>query len=209
MARQQAPQVSLDTVMGNQQKYKEQADAQGGHIQYKGHGSLSQTVQDAGHGGRKIEEGTDKTQGHDKMSRQLTLEEQVSGSLAEGQKEQGAKAAEQGTEQDGGSGGPPDILIFSAFLGFRDDGKQENADGVGDCRRKEDQWQGHTRENAVDAEGCGSIIAISLKAVGDIDGLHALQQIDHNSGGRKRYSHGHQHLQGPVAVCRGHCPSGA
>ena len=86
LAYQNAPQISLHTNPGDGKKYEQQPDQKTDHVGEEDPPRHSQSLQDAGEGGIQIQEGTDESQGYDKMSGQLTVKQFCSHPVTQKQK---------------------------------------------------------------------------------------------------------------------------
>ncbi len=87
-----------------------------------------------------------------------------------------------------------DRSVVAAVVGFRHEGEQQHGDGVCNGGRKENQRQRHSGQHAVDAQCFCIVIAVTLQALGNVDGLQALQEIDGSPVQGKRHGKGQQPL---------------
>ena len=68
--------------------------------------------------------------------------------------------------------------MIAAVIGFGDDRKKKDGDRVGDRRRKQDERQAHSSEDAVDSERIGVAQTMLHQLVGNIDGFNALEHVE-------------------------------
>ncbi len=104
--------------------------------------------------------------------------EERSGQPSEAEKEGGTEKTEQQTILDGFPYRLADCSLISGGIRFRNDGKEEDGNGVGNGGGKQDQREGHSCQYAVYAQCFGIIISVAQQTLRDINSLYALQEIN-------------------------------
>ena len=114
------------------------------------------------------------------------MEQDTACQSPEKEKESRTGEAKEQTVPEGLQDGPGNGVMVTIVIGLCNNREEQNRNGIGDGRRKQDQWKAHSGEHSVDPEGIGIAESKQHQPVWDIDGFYALEQIENDTVGGKR-----------------------
>lgn len=136
---QHAAEIGIDPEAGDADQHEANAKHQCCGILKKGRAGAAKAVQDAAHGGGKVEKRAEPRKNLNKISGVLVVEYADSQCFSEQGKDADTEDShvQAVTQGHGNTGG--DLLFLACRLGPRNAGKQKDGHGIGDGRRKENK----------------------------------------------------------------------
>ena len=151
-----------------------------------------QALEDAGERGVKVQEGTDKAQGGDKVAGKGAVKQSGACPSSQEHKADHTAAAHEGAVFDGTDRGVPHCIHVAQGIALGDHGEEHHGDGAGEGVWKEDKGHCHAGEHTVNAQGGDGIVAVEPEPCGDGYGFHALQKVQHDTVRSQGERHGQE-----------------